>query len=83
MALDAGDDRPDQPGMSLESLDVTLACDLEELDDRIQSLVEQELLVYDLEDSEDTRVALTHAGVAAVQRWLARVALLFPGWPTS
>ena len=83
MALEAGDDRYDEPGMSHESLDVTLACDLEELDDRIQSLVEQGLLVYDLEDSEDTRVALTDAGVTAVQRWLARVALLFPGWPTS
>ena len=47
MALEAGDDRHDEPGMSLESLDVTLACDLAELDDRIQSLVEQGLLVYD------------------------------------
>lgn len=83
MALEAGDDRHDEPGMSLESLDVTLACDLAELDDRIQSLVEQGLLVYDLRDSEDTRVALTDAGVTAVQRWLARVAPLFPGWPTS
>ncbi len=84
MALEAGDGQPDELGVSVESLDVTLACDLEELDDRIQSLIEQGLLVYDLDDPEDTRVAsATPAGVAAVQQWLARVALLFPGWPTS
>ncbi len=83
MALEAGENADDEPEVSLELLDVTLACDLEELDDGIQSLVEQGLIVYDLADSEDARVALTDPGVTAVQRWLARVALLFPGWPTS
>jgi ATP-dependent Clp protease ATP-binding subunit ClpC len=83
MALETGGEGVYPPGISLERLDVTLASELAELDDPIQSLVEQGLLVYGLDDSEDTRAALTQHGVAAVQAWLARLAPLFGGWPTS
>jgi DNA-binding PadR family transcriptional regulator len=71
--------------MSLELVDVALGAEPEDLDDAIQSLAEQGLLVHveDVGDPEDTTVALTTDGVAAVQAWLARLAPLFGGWPAS
>jgi hypothetical protein len=71
--------------VSLESLDAVLAGELEAFDDAIESLAEQGLLVHveDVLDPEDTSVALTKDGVAAVQAWLARLAPLFGGWPAS
>ena len=83
LTLQASDQHSGQRGTSIEPLHVALVCDPDELDELVQALVDRSLLAYDVDDSDDTRIAVTHAGVVAVQDWLRLVTLLFGGWPPS
>jgi Clp amino terminal domain, pathogenicity island component len=67
-------------GEAVESLPAALACDRQGLRVAIESLLREQLVVRP-EYSDDDRVAITPAGVARVQHWLARIVPVFGGWP--
>jgi len=83
LALEAADEQTGQLGVNVESVDVALACDADELDERIQTLVDRRLLAYNVDDPDESRIAITDAGVAAVQDWLRRATPMFPRWPNT
>lgn len=67
-------------GEAVDSLPVALACERTDLSMAIEVLQREQLIVR-LDDFDDDRVAITPEGVDRVERWLARAASLFGGWP--
>lgn len=80
LGLDAGAASAADEGEAVESLPAALACDRQGLRAAIESLRRDQLVVRPAY-SDDDRVAITPAGLARVDRWLAAVVPLLGGWP--
>jgi len=80
LGLGAGPTSSVSPGEAVQSLPGALACDRQALTQAIEALRGERLVIHPVETGED-RVAITTAGVARVEWWLARVLPLFGSWP--
>ena len=82
LALAARKDEASSPGEEIESLSLALACDEDDVEQAVGSLLARGLVVGPAGIDED-RVLITPLGAARVEDWLRRTASLFAGWPPT